>query len=165
MNMDNIKPSAQDEQHNFFEKLVATQPVTVRRRILWGDCDPAAVVYTPRFGDYFAAARDWFLRAGIGVLDRPHPARGGISFPMRALAYDFQSFLAADDVMDMRVFVKHISARTFTIDVSALNLATGRVAFVATGTQICFDRDSMTASALPAEIAEALEQYRTLQGI
>ena len=138
--------------------------MTVRRRIIWGDCDSAAVVYTPRFGDYFAAARDWFLRAGIGVFDRPHPSRGGLTFPMRALAYDFQSFLAADDVMDMRVFVKSISARTFTIDVSALNLATGRVAFIATGTQICFDLDAKMASALPGEIVQALEQYRMLQG-
>jgi acyl-CoA thioesterase FadM len=118
------------------------------------------VVYTPRFSDYFASARDWFLRAGLGVLDRPHPARAGLSFPMRALSFDFRSFLAADDIFDMTVGVAAVSRRTFTITVAAAHQS-GRAVFDATGTSVCFDRETRTAAALPADLAEALDRYRT----
>jgi acyl-CoA thioester hydrolase len=145
---------------DFTEMLVSRRPVTVRRRVLWGECDPAAVVYTPRFSDYFASARDWFLRAGLGVLDRPHPARAGLSFPMRALSFDFRSFLAADDIFDMTVGVAAVSRRTFTITVAAAHQS-GRAVFDATGTSVCFDRETRTAAALPADLADALDRYRT----
>lgn len=141
------------------EWLVSECPVTVRRRVLWGECDPAAVVYTPRFADYFASARDWFLRIGIGVFDRPHPARGGLSFPMRALAFDFKSFLEADDLFDMRVLVNSVSQRTFTITVAATDEA-GRDVFTATGTQVCLDLAKRMAVPLPDEMRAALDRYQ-----
>ena len=30
------------------EALISRAPVIVRRRVKWGECDPAGVVYTPR---------------------------------------------------------------------------------------------------------------------
>jgi len=144
---------------DFTEILLSRRPVTVRRRVLWGECDPAAVVYTPRFSDYFASARDWFLRAAVGVLDRPHPDRAGLSFPMRAFSFDFRSFLAADDIFDMTVGVSALSRRTFTLTVAAVHRS-GRAVFDATGTSVCFDRETRSAVALPDELVEALERYR-----
>ncbi len=44
------------------ERLLCRSPVKVRRRVRWGECDPAQVVYTPRFADYLAAAYSWFAR-------------------------------------------------------------------------------------------------------
>jgi len=152
-----------DEEHNFLDKLVARRPVIVHRRILWGDCDPAGVVYTPRFGDYFTSARDWFLRAGIGLHEEARPEFGGIGFPMRALAYDFQSFLTADDVIEMTVLITAISRRTFTLKVVATALPARKTAFFATGTQVCFDRTKRAAIAIPEEIAAALEDYQNAQ--
>jgi acyl-CoA thioester hydrolase len=144
---------------DFTEKLIAENPVTIRRRVLWGDCDPAGVVYTPRFSDYFAAARDWFLRVGLGVLDRPHPARPGLTFPMRALSFDFRSFLTADDLFDMRILVTTVSRRSFTVDLAATH-DSGRAVFTATGTQVCFDQRQGVAVALPDSVVTALERYR-----
>jgi acyl-CoA thioester hydrolase len=153
-----------DEQSNFLDKLVARRPVIVHRRILWGDCDPAGVVYTPRFGDYFTSARDWFLRAGINVHEDGRPEIGGIGFPMRALAYDFQASLTADDVIEMTVLVTAISRRTFTIKVAATNLPAKKPAFFATGTQVCFDRTKRAAILIPDKIAVALADYQNAQG-
>lgn len=141
------------------EWLVSTAPVTIRRRVLWGECDPAAVVYTPRFADYFASARDWFLRIGLDVFDRPHPAKAGLSFPMRALAFDFKSFLAADDIFDMQVTVTAISTRTFTILVSASH-NDGRPSFTAIGTQVCVDQVTRSAVPLPERVVSSLSAYR-----
>lgn len=143
------------------EKLVATNPVTVRRRVLWGDCDPAAVVYTPRFSDYVASARDWFLRIGLGVLDRPHPSRSGLTYPMRALSFDFVSFLAADDLFEMTVAVTEIRTRTFSMEIAADHegARSGR-AFTANLTAICFDSGSRQAVPLTDAVRNALERYK-----
>ena len=83
--MAHVEPA--DEQNNFLDKLVSRQPVIVHRRILWGDCDPAGVVYTPRFGDYFTSARDWFMRAGIDVqVCFDHGKRAAIAIPEQIVA-------------------------------------------------------------------------------
>lgn len=141
------------------EWLISRHPVTIRRRVLWGECDPAAVVYTPRFADYFVSARDWFLRVGLGFFDRPDHERTGLSFPMRALAFDFKSFLAADDIFDMQVSVVGVSTRTFTIQVTASH-ESGKIAFVATGTQVCVDQATRTAIIIPITITTAIDKYR-----
>ena len=152
-----------DDQANFLDRLAARRPVIVHRRILWGDCDPAGVVYTPRFGDYFTSARDWFMRAGIDVRELARPESGGITFPMRALAYDFRSFLTAEDVIEMTVLVTAISRRSFTLKVAATKLPLRSPAFFATGTQVCLDKTLREAVAIPEEIAASLADYQNAQ--
>ncbi|CAN5390583.1 thioesterase family protein [soil metagenome] len=147
---------------DFTEALLSKRPVTVRRRVLWGECDPAAVVYTPRFADYAASARDWFMREGLGFPDRPHPLRSGVIFPMRAMAFDFSGFLAADDLFDMVVGVTAISTRTFTVEIVASHLS-GASAFVATLTSVAVDSGTRKSVAIPANIRDALTAYS--QGI
>jgi len=159
--MAHVEPA--DEQNNFLDKLVSRQPVIVHRRILWGDCDPAGVVYTPRFGDYFTSARDWFMRAGIDVREPVRAETAGISFPMRALAYDFQSFLTADDVIEMTVLVTAISRRSFTLKVAGTTLPTRKSVFFATGTQVCFDHGKRAAIAIPEQIVASLTSYQKTQ--
>ena len=38
------------------EYLLSERPLTVRRRVRWGECDPAGVVYTATFADYAISA-------------------------------------------------------------------------------------------------------------
>jgi 4-hydroxybenzoyl-CoA thioesterase len=142
------------------EALVGRDPISVRRRVLWGDCDPAGVVYTPRFADYVASARDWFLREGVGVVDRPHPSRQSITYPMRAMAFEFVSFLAADDLFDMTVEVGGLSRRTFTLDIAARHVDRDGLAFSARLTSVCIDQAVGTSVALPEAVREAFERYR-----
>ena len=55
------------------EHVVSTHPFTVRRRIRWGDCDPAGVVYTGRFVEYLLGAvdlRSEMIKRFLGVRDR-----------------------------------------------------------------------------------------------
>lgn len=147
----------------YTEALIARQPITVRRRVLWGECDPAAVVYTPRFADYAAAARDWFMNEGLGFPDRPHPLRTGTIFPMRAMTFDFSGFLAADDLFDMVVTVAAVSTRTFTIEIAATRTDCLR-AFTAQLTSVAVDSGTRQSIPLPTAFREALELYRATQG-
>ena len=141
------------------EWLLSDNPVTIRRRVLWGDCDPANVVYTPRFADYVAAARDWFLRIGLGVMDRPAPGRTDPTFPMRALSFDFVSFLAADDLFDMAVTVTAVSSRTFSLLVTATH-EDGRPCFTSTMTGVCLDTVQRKAVPLPDQMRARLLAHK-----
>ena len=47
----------------YTEAVVSKQPFTVRRRVRFGDCDPAGVVYTVQFSEYVVSAMDLFSPA------------------------------------------------------------------------------------------------------
>ena len=144
----------------YTEALISKCPVVVQRRVLWGECDPAAVVYTPRFTDYVVSARDWFMHSGIGFHDRPHPLRNGPAFPARAISMEFFSTLAADDIFDMTVLVSGTTNRTFTVDVTAQHVAGARAAFAARMTSVCIDSGGGQAIPIPEHVRAALEDYR-----
>jgi acyl-CoA thioesterase FadM len=146
----------------YTEALTGRQPITVRRRVLWGECDPAAVVYTPRFADYAAAARDWFMNEGLGFPDRPHPLRTGTIFPMRAMTFNFSGFLAADDLFDMVVSVADVSVRTFTIEIAATR-TDGIRAFTARLTSVAVNSETRRSIPLPQEFRDALDRYRGME--
>lgn len=147
----------------YSEALIESYPVRVRRRVAWGECDPAGIVYTPRFTDYAMSARDWFLRIGLGVWDRPHPARSGTTYPMRAMNFDFRSPLEADDFFDMTVSLEKISNRTFTITIAATRVvndaATDTPVFTAVLTCVAMDSTTGAAVSLPDATRDALQEY------
>ena len=104
------------------ERLLSTSPVTVRRRVRWGECDPAQVVYTPRFSDYLAAAYSWFTRV---LLSDKLIAEDGTRLvtPMKALSLEFHHVLRPDELFDMAVYVEAVRDRTFDILVVAQSLS------------------------------------------
>lgn len=139
-------------------ELISTRPIIVRRRVTFGDCDPARIVYTPVFAEYLACAFDYVLRV---FLDDKWPLAGNVMTPMRGLTLDFQSMLTVGDFFDMHCYIAEIRTRTFDIFVSALN-ADGRVAFQGTMTPIMVDRATRTSTSIPAEFSEKLRRYQTL---
>jgi len=150
------------ETLDYSEVLIGKVPVTVRRRVRWGECDPAGVVYTPRFVDFAVAAADWFVRVALGFVDRPHPLHQQIVYPMRSMSFDFTSFLAADDEFEMVVLVSAISSRTYTLDVAATRLDRETLIFRAQMTSVCFDQGLGRAVELPDPVRAGLERYRVL---
>lgn len=147
------------DSDDYTEALISTRPLIVRRRVLWGECDPAGVVYTPRFADYGCSARYWFMRRGLNVADGSAPSETGPIYPMRAMSFDFMSFLAADDIFDMRVSVIKLGTTTFSTQVDASHLD-GRPSFRVTMTTICVDGESRKALALPDDLKAALRSYQ-----
>jgi acyl-CoA thioesterase FadM len=142
------------------EGIVQGVPVRVRMRVKWGDCDPAGVVYTVRFGDYVSCAYDLFQRH---LLDGPPwkvREELGFDMPAKALTFEFLASLRPDDEFEMTVRVADIRNRTFDIDIEACNLA-GRVLFRAKLTPITIRfGDRSAAIQLPVLLRERLEHYR-----
>ena len=99
------------------EYVVSERPFVVRRRVKWGDCDPAGVVYTVTFGEYVLSAAELFY----GYLFDGTPQRikdeHGFGTPTRALSFDFQASLWPDEEFDMRVTVHEVRTRTYTLHI------------------------------------------------
>lgn len=137
------------------EGLVSMQPLIMRRRVLWGECDPAGVVYTPRFSDYVVAGCDFWFRHVLKHLNRPHPARKQIVFPMRAMSIEFTEMLEADDYFEMTVSLANLGRRSIALDISATSQ--GVPAFAASTTQIAFDQAQGKSVEIPQDLRARLE--------
>lgn len=136
------------------DSIIGARPVTVRRRVTFGDCDPAGIVYTPRFADYLIGAYNWFIAT---LLDRAAPLT--VETPMRALTLDFKRMLKVGDFFDMQCYVTDIRSRTFVLEVRG-RICAGEDAFLGTLCPIAFDPSSGTAVALPSVLRARLEAYR-----
>jgi 4-hydroxybenzoyl-CoA thioesterase len=141
------------------EQQVGEHPVVVRRRVKWGECDPAGVVYTPVFSEYAVSAFQFFMESLMGHPLQERLEALDVRTPLRALAFDFRQSLWPDQYFDMKVNVADISNSTFDVSVQMLDDQGGAIATV-TMTLICVAFAVRQSRPIPAEIRERLEQYR-----
>ena len=135
------------------EQVVDLLPLRVRRRVKWGECDPAGVVYTARFSDYVISAFELFMRH---LMDEP-----GCDTPAKGLSFEFRASLRPGDEFEMTVLIADIRNRTFDLDILGRDLD-GKDLFRARLTPITINRgDRSRAIELPAMLRERLESYRT----
>ena len=76
--------------------------VYVSRALLFGDCDPSGVVYTPRFSHFameaiFTALDQWLGALGLRNL------MAEIAPPVRAMSFEFLKPSTWDDELNMKV--------------------------------------------------------------
>ena len=141
------------------EYVTNTTPLTIRRRVKWGECDPAGVVYTVTFAEYVISAAELFYGSLYSTTPQKAKRDKGFGTPSRALNFDFRLSLRPDDEFDMTVTVTDIKSRTFVLDITARTPA-GDIIFVATLTPVCVARDERRSIELPAEFREALLRYQ-----
>ncbi len=141
------------------EHIIGTTPLVVRRRVKWGDCDPAGVVYTVTFAEYVISAAELFYGSVFGTT--PQRAKDELAFgtPTRALQFDFRSSLRPDDEFDMTVIVGDIRTRTYVLHIAA-RAPGGEDVFRAALTPICVARGERRSIVIPAPFRSALERYR-----
>ena len=152
--------------------------ITLQRTVLFGDCDPEGIVYTPRFS-YFAveAIQDALT---IWLDDHPHEANqesnskthksGGLRKlmgydilpPARAFNLEFHHPVTWDDELSINVSVDKITERSFSFKVEA-KLANSRIsseqnilAFTAHLTQVCMSRETNKSIPLPLKLKQRL---------
>jgi acyl-CoA thioesterase FadM len=141
------------------EHVVNDIPFVVRRRVKFGECDPAGVVYTVVFCEYVISSAELFYGSLFGMA--PQRARDEIGFdtPTRALAFDFRSVLRPDDEFDVTVTVADIRTQTYVLAMDARTLASVDV-FHAKLTPVCIARDVRRAIKIPLAFRTELERYR-----
>lgn len=105
------------------EKLISTNPVVVRRRVRFGECDPAGIVYTPVFSEYVISAFQWLMSTLLEGPMLSQLKRLGIDSPIKALNFEFRSGLEPEQVFDMTCRIAEVRTRTFRVDVLARTAA------------------------------------------
>lgn len=147
---------------DYSEKMISTMPVVVRRRVKFGECDPAGVVYTPVFSEYALSAFQWFLSVMLGGPMWQELKRAGIDSPIKALTFEFRNMLVTEQVFDMTCRVADIRTRTFDIEVLGRSTTeTPHDLFVGRVTPIMTSRADKRSIEIPAELRSKIEQYRS----
>lgn len=141
------------------EYVISETPFVIRRRVKWGDCDPAGVVYTVTFSEYVISAAELFYGRLLGGSPQRLKDQHGFGTPTRALAFDFQASLWPDEEFDMTVHVERIGERSYTLRIAAS--ARGAPAFDARLTPVCVARGERRAIAIPSAMRDALLSYQT----
>lgn len=136
------------------EGLLSRDPFIVRRQVLWGECDPAGFVYTPRFADYAVGAAAFFNADAIGDCLKLEDGRT-IGLPVRNMSYSFEKFLRPNDIFDMRVDVGTVGERIFELHLTARS-EQDALHFTATMTRICLDPRIARSIPMPASLRERL---------
>lgn len=72
-------------------------PYQLPFRVRWGDCDPAGIVYYPRFLEYMNDATHGLIAAKGFGLTRMDKEFGAVGFPMVSLTVDYRSPMTLDD--------------------------------------------------------------------
>lgn len=139
----------------FTERLICREPIVVRRCVQWGECDPAGMVYSPRFADFAASAYMWFQR----VVVRPRLADPKLALPLKAMSFEFHKTLKPGDLFDMSVQVLALRRRTFDLAIDAAG-TDGDRRFTARLAPILIDQTTFTSVPLPDGVRRALEAYR-----
>ncbi len=130
-----------------------------RRRVKWGECDPAGVVYTPRFADYVAEAHLAFFEHLFAAPPYELLEASQMALPAKAIAIEFRRSLWPNDWFEVEVFVGEIRTRTYDLDMTARN-DDGIEVFVATLTLICLDRGAKKAVPLPQFVRDRLVEFQ-----
>lgn len=141
------------------EYLLSERPLTVRRRVKWGECDPAGVVYTATFADYVISAAELFYGVLFGTTPQRAKNELGFGTPSRALSFDFQRSLRPDEDFDMTVRVADVRSRTYVLDIAATT-PQGEPVFNARLTPVCVARPERRSIDIPTAFRNALLDYQ-----
>ena len=95
-----------------------TYPFTARRRILWGDSDPAGVIYTPRIFHYAIETIEEWLILVLGCNWMELQDNFGLDTPTIRKGCEFMVPLKAGDFVDIKLNVKKLggSSINYIID-------------------------------------------------
>lgn len=133
-----------------------SSPVFIKRKVLFGDCDPEGIVYTPRFS-YFAieavhsALDTWLEGPGLKTL---------MSFnvlpPARAFNLEFLYPVTWDDQLTMKVIVSNVSEHTFSFSVEGF-IEKDILAFTANITHVCVSPETKKTVKVPEGLRKRLQ--------
>ena len=132
------------------------EPVFIKRKVLFGDCDPEGIVYTPRFSNFALEATHealgrWLDGPGIKRLKDM-----GVLPPVRAFSLEFLHPVTWDDELFLKVSVGAVGIHSFGLKVEG-NILPHTQAFAADITYVCVSPETKRPIELPAKLREALE--------
>jgi acyl-CoA thioesterase FadM len=141
------------------EIVVSAAPVTIRRKVKWGECDSAGVVYMVNYGEYVVSAFEMFMAVLFDEGFQKGKARNRVALPAKAFEIEFHAPLRPDDDFLMTVKIADIRTKTFDVTVQGCSMDHSDI-FSAKLTPIAVDPTDRIAMPLPQPIVHKLHRYR-----
>ena len=132
---------------------------TTKRTILFGDCDPAGILFTPRVAYVVVEAVHEFLTHILGEPAIRKIFAMGVLPPARAMSIEFFSPMVWDDVIDIEVRCEEPKNSSFSFAVIGRN-ASGDKTFGSTFTQVCISKQDKRPIPVPDALRQALVDSR-----
>jgi acyl-CoA thioesterase FadM len=139
------------------EYVRSRSPFIVRRRVRWGECDPAGVVYTGHFTEYLISAVLLFMENLADEDAAQYRKKLGIETPCKGMSLAFSAALWPGDVFDMHVRIGEIRNSSYDLNVQATR-PDGSAVFEGKFSPICIPRGERRAIPIPDELRQRLER-------
>lgn len=130
----------------------------IKRRVRFGDCDPAGVIYTPNIGFYVVESIRAFMDELLGGPMEKAIFDMGIAPPAKSFSVEFISFLKWDDEIDISVRIQNIGKSSFTFLV--VGCCGDKPMFSSEFTQVCIDPETMRPTPIPEKLRELFTTYK-----
>ena len=131
-----------------------------RRLVRFGDCDPAGIVFYPRYFEMLnALLEDWFGQ-GLGIDFAAFITERRLGLPSRAIASEFLAVSRCGETLVQRLAVKRLGRTSLTLDVRYLGVdGSERARFEQV--LVCTSLATHRPEPLPADLRAALESFMT----
>lgn len=139
-------------------------PLTVRRRVHWGDTDSAQIGYTSKFVDFALEASEYWWES---VLDMDWYTLNVVhnrGVPLGGMKFDFKAPVIAGERIDLTVRAGRLGRSSLTLLVEARK-DDGRISFSAELTEVLVDRATMCSIPLPDGWRRRIEGYEREVGL
>ena len=137
---------------------LARIPLTLRRRVHWGDSDTAQIAYTSKFVDFAIEAAEYWWESVLGIDWYQLNVEQKIGTPMVGLKFDFESALISGDRLDLTVLMQRLGRSSLTLRVEGHKVG-GIRSFTAELTSALVDREAMRATPFPNDWRQRIEGY------
>jgi len=135
-------------------------PYSKHRRLLWGDCDPAGVVYTPNVFHIAMEVIEHWLVDLIGQDWIALHNKFNLDTPTVRLNSEFMRPVRAGDEIELKLTIKKLGGSSINYIVEAFNEAK-QLCFIIDQVSCFVDVESFESVQIPDEFREKIAAYCT----
>ena len=135
----------------------------VARRLHWGECDPAGIIYTPAGIDIATKTLETWFGDVIGLTWFEMNTEMGMGMPTVRAEIDYVGALAVDREFICDLHVEQLGRASLTVRVTAHDGA-GKTFFNAAIVSCLIEKPAFKAKPWPDDIRARIEAYRAACG-
>ncbi|MCO5976018.1 acyl-CoA thioesterase [Ideonella oryzae] len=137
----------------------SNQPLfEARRQVRFGDCDPAGIVYYPRYMDLInSVIEDWWAQAGLSW--HAELPRRGLFTPLSHLETQFLRPSRMGDTLTATLWVESLQRSSIRLQLLLSAPGPHQERLVARVRQVCVDRDTQAPCAWPRDVRAQLSTW------
>jgi len=135
------------------QKAIFTETYTIR----FEHCDPAGIVFYPRYFEIIAHVVELWLEKGLGISAATLISERNIGAPTIQISCEFPNPSRLEDVLTITLQVERIGNSSFTLNLTAT--CQGEVRFIARSMLVLIDREKGKGIPIPDDIRASMERY------